>query len=37
MFEFLVPSGYNYLEGIKRCGFVGRGVTLRADIEASKD
>lgn len=37
MFEFLVSNGYNCLEGMKRYGFVGRGVTLRPDTEVSRD
>jgi hypothetical protein len=36
MFEFLIPSWWNCLGTIKRCGFVRRGASLQASFEVSK-
>lgn len=37
MFEYLVPSRWNYLGRIMRRGLLGGGLLLRADFEVSND
>jgi hypothetical protein len=37
MFGCLVLSWWNYVGRIRRCGFVGGGVSLEVDFEFSKD
>lgn len=37
MFKYLVPSTQTCLGRIKKCGFLGGGVCLGADLEIAKD